>query len=396
MHTFAIKEKARGGGLAGRFFCHFEVPNNPVCWLFGHFPKVKVTHYGRGAENDPDMRRTNVWVECRVCGLRYSPPAYATKVRDDDWKARELDYKKRLIANGPGEGARGRDGYGHSKVELGAELYLYKPTKARFRSGWGFRLHVGGRGSETPFDAHFEIPLFAGYWKIGGIGGRYAEWLGRGHKRDISLSIHGGQLWWKLWYDDDGGHDDHHRCEKWKRPPWPWSMGRHKYRSWRCLRDGNIELNPVDAWFGSPKYHYDKSEEWRTALVVIGQFPGDEYLVKFRREPWVRHRDHGPRWARRVLERGVGVEFDAHIRSEERQPGEPSEQPGIPYRNHDWKGDEVLSGGVRTPEGGWPEDWLPAAVQALKASIIADRERYGYRPPNPARESGRLKTVGEF
>jgi hypothetical protein len=378
----------------------FDLPDNPVCWLLGHRAKVKVV------ESRFASMKAWVRIDCRVCGRRYTPdrkwstpsqvlmrqagttspvvtPADLYRLEQElqaEMAARHVE----LARTNPAaivESASGREGYATTTLELNAELH-WRGLKGLKRGHGGVRLHTGTRGSETPLDAHVDLGFAAGYFSVGGVLGRWCHFLGGGHGRDLSLSVHGGHLWWKLWYDGDSGNDEHHRCDKWRRPPWPWSLGRRKYRGWLCARDGSIELNPLDAWFGSPKYDYDKSEPWREALVDVGQFPGDRYLVRFRREPYVRQREHGPRWARRPLERGVGVEFDAVIREAHQQPGERSIQPGIPYRNHDWKGDEVCSGGVRPPAGGWPEgEWLPAAVEALIAQIKADRVRYDYRPP---------------
>lgn len=233
----------------------------------------------------------------------------------------------------------------------------------------GFRLHLGDRGSETPVDVMLDlnrVKVFAGI-NFPGLGA-FCEWAGRGHKRDLLLRVAGGHLWWKLWFDDDGGHDRHHNCDSWRQPRvWPWSRGRRKHRGWMCLRDGNIALNPASALWGTPKFQREKVES-RTALVAPRQFDGDEYPVEVALERYEVRREHGPRWARRVLRSGFTAEWDTRGLC-----------GGIPIRNHDWKGDEILAG----THGGDvdPDRWVADVVDQLVTSVRRDRERYGYRPP---------------
>lgn len=229
----------------------------------------------------------------------------------------------------------------------------------------GFRLHLGDRGSETPVDGMLDLGRVAIFWGINAPGlGRLCERIGRGHKRDLSLRIHDGKLWWKVWFDDDGGYDRHHNCDSWRQPKlWPWSAGRRKHRGWMCLRDGNIDLNPLDALWGHRYFHYEDVEK-RAALVPVGEFPGDEYGVHFTLQRQTRGRNFGPAWARKRTDEGWAASWDA--------------SPGIPVRNHDWKGDEVLGSAERVPSA---DGWLPHAVNSLAERIRRDRIRYGYRPP---------------
>lgn len=229
----------------------------------------------------------------------------------------------------------------------------------------GFRFHIGDRGSETPVDGHVDLGRVAAYWGFDWPGlGRLCEATGRGHKRDLSLKIHSGSLWWQLWYDDDGGYDNHHDCDSWRQPRlWPWSRGRRKARQWMCLRSGNIDLNPLDALWGPRYFNYEDVEK-RTALVPVGQFPGDEHEVEFTLQRQTRARRYGPAWVRQSSDEGWVAEWECH--------------PGIPVRNHEWKGDEILASGepVDSVEG-----WLPQAVASLVERVKADRRRYRYQPP---------------
>lgn len=236
----------------------------------------------------------------------------------------------------------------------------------------GFRFHLGNRGSETPVDGMVDLGRVAVFWGVNAPSlGRLCEWVGRGHKRDLSLQIHGGSLWWKGWYDDDGGMDPYHRCDSWRQPKvWPWSRGRRKHRGWMCLRDGNIDLNPLDAFWGSRYFEYEDVEKVN-ALVPVNEFPGDEYLVDFTLQKQTRARRFGPSWARHRSDEGWVAAWEC--------------RPGIPVRNHSWKGDNILASGV--PVSG-VDGWLAQAVEALVASVKRDRRHYRYNPPVPSSENG--------
>lgn len=236
----------------------------------------------------------------------------------------------------------------------------------------GFRFHLGDRGSETPIDGMVDLGLVAVFWGFNAPGlGRLCEWIGRGHKRDLSLRIHDGALWWRIWYDDDGGMDAYHCCDSWRQPKvWPWSAGRRKHRGWMCLRDGNINLNPVDAFWGSKLRLRDEDfpEQSARVLVPVGDFEGDEYEVDFTLERREVRRRYGPAWARRVKR----VDYSADAKC----------TPGIPVRNHDWKGDEILGWGVKvSAESVADGTWVREAVAGTVDLACRDRKRYRYSPP---------------
>lgn len=367
MHLFRSHKDTEG---MWRGHARFELPTNPICWLFGHRARVEVV----------ESQYSAPWllIECRVCGLRYSnphaervltdgPPAERAK-RAKALQARQVEVARRDPAQ-VAASASGREGYGHRT--LGVNVEVVTPKYRQRETGWwnniGFRIHFGDRGSETPIDLSVHASrLGSAYLSLSGVGGRFCEFVGRGHKRDLSIKTHSGQLWWKVWYDGESGNDEHHRCDKWRTPKfWPWSAGRRKYRSWMCLRDGNIDLNPVDAIWGSPKYLRTEVGDVRTGLVVVGEFERDEYLVDFQLERYEVRREHGPAWVRRVLR--SGWDYQAKCK------------PGIPVRNHDWKGDEILGWGgkIESVDG----DWLPAAVANTIEQVKRDRRHYGYCPP---------------
>lgn len=239
----------------------------------------------------------------------------------------------------------------------------------------GLRLHLGDRGSETPLDGSLDLGWVALFWGFNAPGlGRVCEIVGRGHKRDVSLKVHGGSLWWKLWYDDDGGMDCYHRCDSWRQPKlWPWSKGRRKHRGWMCLRDGNIDINPADAFWGGKLWLRDDDFPERTtrALVPVNDFPGDEYEVVFTLERREVRRKFGPVWAQKVKRVDYSADAECH--------------PGIPVRNHDWKGDEILGWKVKVSESSVADGtWVRDAVAGTVDFVRRDRKRYGYRPQSVA------------
>lgn len=362
-----------------RYFANFDLPLNPICWAFGHRARGEVKEY---RFNIPP----SLFLRCRWCDARYTnPDATYLQAREGGWTKEKAEaheaQRLEVFARDPRgveRSASGRVGYPHNRLELSAELvdrrHLVRDrglTKLLL-DNLGFKLHLGDRGSETPIDGHVDLGLVAAYWSIGGVGGRLAEALGRGQKRNLALHLHGGSLWWELWHDDEGGNADNvHRCDGWRQPKvWPWSAGRRKHRGWMCLRKGNIELNPLDALWGRPRPTRTPSEP-RDAFVQPEQFPGDSYLVRFTLEHNLWAREHGPSWVRRRTTETWSVEWDAR-------------PAGIPVRNHDWKGDEILAGAFPLGEGVYPGDvgeWLPWAAEHLLATVRRDRERYGYLPP---------------
>lgn len=357
-----------------RYFLNLDLPENPVCWALGHTPRARVADFRSAGKH--------VFIECVVCDRRYtgdrdmlrSAVDHLTPAERRD-RLREIDANRVANAELDSKGfARGqvenrRQGFDGRTLNLGLEL-VKREKWGGLLHGPGFKLHFGGRGSETPFDGHIDTGKYAAYWQIGGIGGRFCEWLGRGHKRDLALSIHGGSLWWKLWYDGESGNDEHHRCDSWRTPKvWPWSAGRRKHRGWMCLRDGSIDLNPVDAFWGSKLWLRDENfaEQTVRALVPIGDFEGDEYEVDFTLERRTVRRKNGPAWAQRI--KRVDYSADAKCR------------PGIPVRNHEWKGDEILGWNVNVTDQAVADGtWVREAVAATVELVRRDRRHYRYQP----------------
>ena len=240
------------------------------------------------------------------------------------------------------------------------------------RRGPALKMHIGDRGSDTPLDFIIGLWLVTFYLSFGSDRlRRFCTWLGRGHKRNLSLQVHNGSLWWELWYDGQCGYDQHHRCDKWRRPKlWPWSRGRAKYRSWMCLREGSIDLNPLDAIWGHRKYSYRDITEYRNPRLVVGEWDEDVYDVTFKLQRGTWAREHGPSWARGEVDKGYSVRW--------------SSPKGIPFRNHDWKGDNALSGGLPIHDH---SNWIEEAERGLRQKIRRERVRFNYRAFNDAMKS---------
>jgi len=136
-----------------------------------------------------------------------------------------------------------------------------------------------------------------------------------------------------------------------------------------CLRDGNLDLNPLDAIWGRRTYDGLRMYE-EDAILHINQFPKDSYPVTLTLEKLYSRRRYGPTWVRRRKRAGYRVEWEC--------------KQGVPFRNHSWKGDRHLGGSFalaaepldRVDVG----DWVDQALAVLKADTIRDRERYGYHP----------------
>lgn len=360
-----------------RYFANFDLPLNPICWAFGHKARGVVKEW---RFNIPP----SLFIQCRWCDARYrNPDADIASLKDRSWtkekaeaqEARRLEVFQRdpkMVERN----ASGRVGYAQNRLELSLELVDRRAALQKMGlrklllENLGFKFHVGDRSSETPFDGHVDLGVAAAYWSIGGIGGRLAESIGRGQKRNLSLRLHGGQVWWELWHDDEGGNADNvHKCDSWRQPTlWPWSLGRKKHRPWMCLRRGNLQLNPADALWGTPTPDRVKIGDEVTLPVPMGEFPGDTYLMEVQRERWDWRRVHGPIWARKR-----STQFHADWRSEK----------GVPVStDRDWKGNEVLASGVNLTEAeALGDGWQEVVIDKVVAHMKESRRRHGYKPP---------------
>lgn len=349
MHLWRSTNKEDGF----RGHLHFNLPMNPICWLFGHHAKATI----EGSE-----RYRWLHVRCRTCDRRYTEPSYAARLSKEPLPSSEYKrLEEQRLTNAERDlkqwarDRSGRTGYGEREVDLGWQLVWRRRNAVQPRHrGWthtGIGFSIGTRGSETPFDFDIGLGVIALFVTVGGIGGRACQWLSArngGHEsREVQLRIHDWKLWWNIWT---------------KKHEWSRSDG------WR---HGTIDLHPKNHLYGgSPTYRYTDVEEPRSAFVHPPS--GGSYLVEFQLRSWERRRPRGP-----VLAHG----WDADWKCKE----------GIPTRRDDgWKGGSIYGSGVKLPErsewplaphllGGMP-DWLPIAVHALTEDIERDRTRAGYRP----------------
>lgn len=164
-----------------RGFLHFEMPTHVVCWMRGHRAKVEVI--------EPESRGIEPWllIQCRVCDLRHNDPYLSRGMKTDYTREQAEADVARLVAAartnpvGFAEVRDGRDGYGHRKVCLSLEV------APRIYHSQGFKLHVGDRWSETPFDASLHILRWSLYFSIEGLGNRLAQRLAKGKKADVKV-----------------------------------------------------------------------------------------------------------------------------------------------------------------------------------------------------------------
>lgn len=231
--------------------------------------------------------------------------------------------------------------------------------------GSGFTISLGNKGSETPVD------IFAGLFKVYLFFSIDSDWfrnfchsITRGGHVKNGWRIHHGQLWWEIWHKTGPYGQEIHKCDGWRRPKlWPWSAGRNKYRPWMCLRNGNIELNPLDAIWGTRKYKYQTvAREYRD--IDFGGYDGDIHHVEMTLQKQTRQREHGPKWVRKREDKGYSVEWEC--------------KKGIPYRNDSWKGDCTYGSGFDSD--GSDQFWVLDAKKKLVKLITHDRINYNYIP----------------
>jgi len=216
----------------------------------------------------------------------------------------------------------------------------------------GFYIKIGNDASEYPFKTMLSVYFFAIFTSLSFKPlDKVLLWIGNGHKRKVGLNFHDGMAWWNVWYDDDGGWDEYHKCEAKHRGK--------SYRGWACLREGNIHLNPLDFFWGGRYYSYTDIEE-RTKKVRFSDVPADDRTVTFTLQEMRRSRRRGPKWVRHE-------EFVGHI-------VEWNCVEGIPVENQTWKG-RIYSAAFAIA---FSPNWHLEAVVKLKDYIQAEREKNGY------------------
>lgn len=225
----------------------FGVPDPIRCWLLGHKPEYLTTPVPR--------------IRCARC---YAAPAlrqYAI-----EFLASGREPSPEWIA----DTVESRSGW-TSQRQGKASAQVVIPTKPRIKVD--LHLHIGGVGSETPWDGAINLAGAALYWSLG-INGRLAQKLHPRSKgaRDLRIAVdreesrYGRWIFrWSLWTDDwgrDTGLEE--------KAPAKWRRG---YKT----------LSVADKLWGKVDVNRDVRDE---KLVVVDL--GDEltHLIRFELE-WV-------------------------------------------------------------------------------------------------------------
>lgn len=235
--------------------------------------------------------------------------------------------------------------------------WLYGPNEQNIAGGHvevligrttpSVEIHLGGEGSETPFNAHLALPGIAIY-----TGARFGRWSGklasrlthpRGERheyvgRSISAFLANGTVYWNIW-----AHDS-----LWERDEFP---------AWR---HGSKSVNPLDYILGGPKrYAYTDVEKAHIDLQLHdGVYP---VTLKLQRRKFGRPRGRS--------EEGWSVDWGA--------------RRGIPShfdRSGGWKGDRTYGSGFDIPSD---RDWVNDATERLRAWVYEQRAKTGFREAQP-------------
>lgn len=220
----------------------FGLPMGPRCWLLGHKPVVIETSYGGG-----------MYVRCDRCDDRPTLPPYWAKSRDG-WRPEQhhIDEIDR------------RSGWSHSTAELSLQTIVPR----RPRPVLGAQLHVGGRGSETPFDAHVKIGGLAAYLGVGFGHGLADRISGKAHNRTLRMELSradegigdGLRIWWNLWTGEKITGDQY-PAAKW--------------------RSGFKRLSIADKLWGPRRYTTEVVDQ---ATIALDLDDGLTHLVEFKLE----------------------------------------------------------------------------------------------------------------
>lgn len=349
MHAFTIdrlKDRPDPRVLLHRSYYAHGLPRLMLaCRLWGHKPVVD----GYDSKYGPEEHRRARWVACDRCGVRPDPQG---RLDPDQWDlgqpytgptatARRLSpaVLKQLARKGVTPATITDPGPWPARPEgsLGAELVIGRSHSI------GADIKVGNPGSENVLAAHIALgPLGALYVHSEHFG----QWVQRrlnptGYQsREIGVSVHHGQLWWKAWAKRD-----------------EWSASDPKWMQ------GNVTIDPRDLLLGPAKNV--KVSETEKVPAVVRMPEGDCHDVLVHLEKWETRRTRGR--ARTYWM----AQWDC--------------KEGIPVRNHDWKGDETFScawmiEGVTPDNERWPHIVAAAAAE----QCTRDRARYDYRAPEAA------------
>ncbi|MFD9004480.1 hypothetical protein ACFV0T_26565 [Streptomyces sp. NPDC059582] len=320
--------------LVSRTFWASDVPRLiPLCRLIGHKPVIDGT--------DTPCR----WVACDRCGLRANPQGNLDPTQWDigqpytgpltPTKPLSRIVRKQLARRGitpdqsqPGPFAKQPTG------TVGGDICI---GKSKWRTV-GIDFKVGNCGSEQVLAASLRLGLLGSLYLHTEDHGR---WLQRrlnptGYQsRETGLSYYQGRISWQVW-----ARRDEHRASD---PKW---------------MSGSVAIDPRDYLLGPVTN--EKVDSTGDVPAVIRMPEGDNHDVTVRLEKWQTRR-----------RRGRATTF---------WRAEWNSKPGIPVRNHSWKGDEYFSSsfvieGITPDNPRWPQVVCGAAVEHL----CRDRARYGYR-----------------
>ncbi|MGW0948466.1 hypothetical protein ACWD4O_38750 [Streptomyces sp. NPDC002623] len=333
-------EDHQPGLLVSRTFWASDVPRLiPLCRLLGHKPVVDGT--------DTPCR----WVACARCGMRAEPQG---NLDPNQWNIGQPytgpltptqplspTVRKQLARKGIKPTVSGHPGPFPAQPvgTVGGEVHI---GKSKWRTV-GIDVKVGNCGSEQ---------VLAASIRLGPIGSLYlhtedhGRWLQRrlnptGYQsRETGLSLYAGRLSWQVW-----ARRDEHRASD---PIW---------------MSGSVAIDPRDYLLGPRKNEKVSSTDDVPAVIRMPE--GDSHDVTVHLEQWQTRRRRGP------------------VRTFWR--AEWNCKPGIPVRNHSWKGDEYFSSsfvieGITPDNPRWPQVVCGMAVDHL----CRDRARYGYRAPETA------------
>lgn len=311
-----------------------------LCRLFSHRAVVDGTD---AHQDQPPV----LWVACDRCGIRPDPQGHLDPEKwtrgqryDGEFLTRDIPVRvrKQLAARGHMESLRQPGAWPAQPTgTIGGELVIGKG------SAMSVSLKVGNAGSEQVLSGGFGITgLFHLYLHAEDHGRRIQRWLNpTGYEsKVIEARIHDRRLWTQLWA---------RRNSSSKSDPW-WMHG-------------SVRLDPRDILLGEVRNSWEDVGEPATATVRMPE--GDEHEVVLKLQKWATGRKHGRKT------------FTWHA--------DWSSKAGVPFRNHEYKGDCVYGSTVAVTAAGVDTGrWINEAAAAIAVQASQGRARYNYRAPASA------------
>lgn len=323
MWWHSVDYKAQRGGVRGAladrgFWVH--LPRLiPVCRIAGHKPVVDGT---AGFNGRPGSR----WVCCDRCGVRPEPQGTLDSGTWNIGDPIDLDSPIKDAPGGPGLWPASPEG------EIGGQLTIGGHVTA------GVAVKVGNCGSEHVLAAHACVPFLGGLYLHTE---RFGTWVQRrlnpvGYEsRVISLDVHDGHAYWRLWSGRDGRR---------KEEPW-----------WR---NSSVRVDPRDILLGERRYSYtDVSSEEPVTLLLPD---GTEHAMTMKLQRQSHGRNRGRKRESWTVDCGC--------------------RDGIPTRSDGHRGGmngwAVAVGDKAVEAGAWQQE----AIAATIVKVTEIRVRYGFKP----------------